>query len=42
LNDYVINEPFVAKNIFNIMMGLSTEKPIMLEGPPGVGKTSSI
>jgi MoxR-like ATPase len=39
---YSVNEPLVLLNLRRIMMGLTLDKAIMLEGPPGVGKTSLV
>lgn len=40
--DYVFDEPQVRRNLLKIFLGLQSEKPLLLEGPPGVGKTSLI
>jgi len=37
---YSVNEKIVRENLKKIMMSLTLNKAIMLEGPPGVGKTS--
>ena len=42
LNDYILDDEKVTNNIYKILLGLQTQKPLMLEGPPGVGKTSLI
>lgn len=39
---YSIGEDVVKSNLKTILMALTLEKAIMLEGPPGVGKTSLI
>jgi MoxR-like ATPase len=39
---YSINEDVVKQNLKTILMALTLDKAIMLEGPPGVGKTSLI
>jgi midasin len=41
-NAYVLNNQKVLSNLLRIMMGLKSDKAILLEGPPGVGKTSLI
>ena len=38
--DYILDENTIKKNLYKISIGLKTNKPILLEGPPGVGKTS--
>ena len=40
ISDYIFDKAHVKQNIFKIFLGLQSEKPILLEGPPGVGKTS--
>ena len=38
--DYILDETTIKKNLYKIAIGLKSKKPILLEGPPGVGKTS--
>ena len=42
LNDYILDERYVTENLFRILLGLQSNKALLLEGPPGVGKTSLI
>lgn len=42
LNDYILDERYVIENLFKILVGLQSNKALLLEGPPGVGKTSLI
>jgi midasin len=39
---YAFDAPSVQENLFRIARALKTSKPIMLEGAPGVGKTSIV
>jgi midasin (ATPase involved in ribosome maturation) len=39
---YSVDEEIVRSNLKTILMALTLDKAIMLEGPPGVGKTSLI
>lgn len=39
---YSVQEGVVKSNLKSILMGLSLQKSVMLEGPPGVGKTSLV
>ena len=40
--NYVLNNKKILENLVRIMMGLKSGKAILLEGPPGVGKTSLV
>lgn len=39
---FVFTAPTTQRNLFCLLSALSLHKPILLEGPPGVGKTSLI
>ncbi|KAL5289670.1 hypothetical protein ACFFRR_009616 [Megaselia abdita] len=41
-NSFLFGAPTTKQNIFRLLSALTLKKPILLEGPPGVGKTSSI
>jgi midasin len=41
-NDFSFSAPTTKKNLFRVLSALSLNKAILLEGPPGVGKTSLI
>lgn len=38
--DFALQAPTTAKNVMRVLRGLQLHKPILLEGSPGVGKTS--
>jgi midasin (ATPase involved in ribosome maturation) len=39
---YVLTNQKVLSNLIRVMMGLKSDKGLLLEGPPGVGKTSLV
>ena len=39
---YVLTNQKVLSNLIRVMMGLKSSKAILMEGPPGVGKTSLV
>ena len=39
---YSFTSPTVLNNLYNLLRGMQLNKAILLEGPPGVGKTSII
>lgn len=39
---FLFDAPTTKQNIFRLLSALSLNKPILLEGPPGVGKTSIV
>lgn len=41
-NSFKINAPTTAMNLMRVVRALNVKKPILLEGSPGVGKTSLI
>lgn len=41
-NTYILQNQKVLSNLLRITMGLKSQRAILLEGPPGVGKTSLI
>ncbi|KAI6182875.1 Midasin [Aphelenchoides bicaudatus] len=41
-NSYCFNAPTAALNVMRVARGLASDKPIMLEGSPGAGKSSLI
>lgn len=41
-NIFILTAPTVAQNIMRILRALEVSKPLLLEGSPGVGKTSTI
>ena len=41
-NDFSFSAPTTKKNLFRVLSALSINKAILLEGPPGVGKSSLI
>lgn len=40
--DFLFTAPTTQKNLFRLLSALSLNKSVLLEGPPGVGKTSLI
>lgn len=40
--DFLFDAPTTKQNLFRLLSALSLQKPILLEGPPGVGKTSIV
>ncbi|GAB0090345.1 Midasin [Sergentomyia squamirostris] len=40
--DFSFSAPTTKRNLFQLLSGLSLNKAILLEGPPGVGKTSLV
>lgn len=40
--NYVLTNQKVLSNLMRVMMGLKSSKAILMEGPPGVGKTSLV
>lgn len=40
--DFMFTAPTTLENLFRLLSALTLNKPILLEGPPGVGKTSLI
>lgn len=41
-SDFLFTAPTTLKNLFRLLSALSLNKSVLLEGPPGVGKTSLI
>jgi midasin len=41
-NEFSFSAPTTKKNLFRVLSALSLNKAILLEGPPGVGKSSLI
>lgn len=39
---FIFTAPTTQRNLFRLLSALSLHKPILLEGPPGVGKTSLV
>ncbi|XP_055839231.1 midasin [Episyrphus balteatus] len=39
---FLFDAPTTKKNLFRLLSALSLSKPVLLEGPPGVGKTSIV
>lgn len=42
LQQYTLNAPSTSINCLRLVRGLQLNKPILLEGSPGVGKTSLV
>ncbi|CAG9322147.1 unnamed protein product [Blepharisma stoltei] len=42
LSNYSFNAPNIKKSLYRLLRAIQLNKPIMLEGPPGVGKTSIV
>ncbi|XP_050325190.1 midasin [Bactrocera neohumeralis] len=40
--NFLFEAPTTKQNLFRLLSALSLRKPILLEGPPGVGKTSTV
>ena len=38
--DFDFSAPTTGKNLFRLLRGMQLSKPILMEGPPGVGKTT--
>ncbi len=41
-NDYSFSARGPSENLFRLLRAMQLYKPLLLEGPPGVGKTSLI
>ncbi|KAH8401432.1 hypothetical protein KR009_005450 [Drosophila setifemur] len=41
-DDFFFDAPTTKQNLFRLLSALSLRKPVLLEGPPGVGKTSIV
>lgn len=41
-SDFLFTAPTTLKNLFRLLSALSLNKSVLLEGPPGVGKTSLV
>ncbi|XP_037949486.1 midasin [Teleopsis dalmanni] len=41
-NNFLFEAPTTKSNLFRLLSALSLKKPVLLEGPPGVGKTSIV
>lgn len=41
-NEYSLSAPGPSKNLFRLFRAMQLGKPLLLEGPPGVGKTSLV
>lgn len=41
-NDFLFGAPTTKQNLFRLLSAMSLKKAILLEGPPGVGKTSIV
>lgn len=39
---YSTEPPTIRQNLFKVLRGLQIEKPILLEGPPGIGKSALV
>lgn len=42
LNEYSLTAPGPSRNLFRLLRAMQLGKPLLLEGPPGVGKTSLV
>ncbi len=42
LCDYSLSAPGPSENLFRLLRAMQLGKPLLLEGPPGVGKTSLV
>lgn len=42
LDSYCLQAPGPCRNVFRLLRGLQVGKPLLIEGPPGVGKTSLV
>ncbi|EDW01516.1 GH20407 [Drosophila grimshawi] len=40
--EFLFDAPTTKQNLFRLLSALSLQKPVLLEGPPGVGKTSIV
>lgn len=40
--EYLFDDPQIKQNLFKFLLGLQSNKPILIEGNPGTGKTSMI
>lgn len=41
-NNYILDSPCIRENIYRILRASQLNRPVLLEGPPGVGKSSII